>query len=55
VVFRSLSAFVITDTELKLIAAAAIIAAVVLTACSDMTAPKSACPVTNGSSVCVGK
>jgi outer membrane murein-binding lipoprotein Lpp len=38
----------------KLLVAAAIIASVVLTACSDMTAPKNdvACPVTNGSSVC---
>jgi hypothetical protein len=39
----------------RLFAAAAIIAAVVLTACSDMTAPKSACPVISGSSTCVGK
>ena len=32
----------------------AIVASVVVTACSDMTAPKSdaACPVTNGSSTC---
>jgi outer membrane murein-binding lipoprotein Lpp len=37
----------------KLLVAAAIIASVVLTACSDMTAPKpTACPITNGSSVC---
>ena len=41
----------------RLFAAAAIVAAVVLTACSDMTAPKNdaACPVMNGSSVCAGK
>jgi hypothetical protein len=40
----------------KLFAAAAIIAAVVLTACSDMTAPKNdaPCPVTNGSQICTG-
>ena len=39
----------------KLFAAIAIIAAVVLTACSDMTAPKNdTCPVTNGSSTCIG-
>ena len=37
----------------KLLAAAAIISSVVLTACSDMTAPKNdVCPVTNGSSIC---
>jgi outer membrane murein-binding lipoprotein Lpp len=38
----------------KLLVAAAIIASVVLTACSDMTAPKNdvVCPVTSGSSVC---
>ncbi len=42
-------------TRNKLFAAAAIIAAVVLTACSDMTAPKNdACPVMNGSSTCIG-
>lgn len=43
-------------TRNKLFAAVAIIAAVVLTACSDMTAPKNdtACPVMNGSSVCIG-
>jgi len=39
----------------RLLAATAIIAAIVLTACSDMTAPKSACPVVNGSSVCLSK
>lgn len=39
----------------KLFAAMAIIAAVVLTACSDMTAPKSdTCPVTSGSQTCIG-
>jgi hypothetical protein len=37
----------------RLLAASAIVAAVVLTACSDMTAPKSACPVVNGSSTCL--
>jgi hypothetical protein len=37
----------------KLLVATAIIASVVLTACSDMTAPKSdVCPVVSGSSVC---
>ena len=44
-------------TRNKLFAVAAIIAAVVLTACSDMTAPKNdaSCPVVNGSSICSGK
>jgi hypothetical protein len=37
----------------RLLAASVIIAAVVLTACSDMTAPKSACPVVSGSSTCL--
>jgi hypothetical protein len=37
----------------RLLAASVIIAAVVLTACSDMTAPKNACPVLNGSSTCL--
>jgi hypothetical protein len=38
----------------KLLVATAIIASVVLTACSDMTAPKTnACPVLNGSSTCL--
>jgi hypothetical protein len=42
-------------TRNRLFAAIAIISAVVLTACSDMTAPKNdACPVINGSSVCAG-
>jgi hypothetical protein len=37
----------------RLLAASVIIAAVVLTACSDMTAPKNdICPVINGSSTC---
>jgi hypothetical protein len=38
----------------KLLVATAIIASVVLTACSDMTAPKNdaSCPVVNGSQVC---
>ncbi len=38
----------------KLFIVTAIVASVVLTACSDMTAPKqdAACPVLNGSSVC---
>lgn len=39
----------------RLFTAAAIIAAVVLTACSDMTAPKNdTCPVVSGSSTCIG-
>jgi outer membrane biogenesis lipoprotein LolB len=41
-------------TRNRLFAAVAIIAAVVLTACSDMTAPKNDCPVVNGSSTCLG-
>ena len=43
-------------TRNRLFAAIAIVSAVVLTACSDMTAPKNdaPCPVVNGSSVCVG-
>jgi uncharacterized protein YcgI (DUF1989 family) len=38
----------------RLFATIAIIASVVLTACSDMTAPKNdaPCPITNGSSTC---
>jgi outer membrane murein-binding lipoprotein Lpp len=36
----------------KLLIAAAIVASVVLTACSDMTAPKNACPIINGSQTC---
>lgn len=38
----------------RLFATVAIIASVVLTACSDMTAPKNdvSCPITNGSSTC---
>ena len=36
----------------KLLVATAIIASVVLTACSDMTAPKNDCPIVNGSQVC---
>ncbi|HMI48540.1 MAG TPA: hypothetical protein VK481_07710 [Gemmatimonadaceae bacterium] len=41
----------------RILAATAIIAAVVLTACSDMTAPKNdaPCPIINGSSTCAGK
>lgn len=41
-------------TRRNLFAAAAIIASVVLSACSDMTAPKgdATCPVTNGSQTC---
>jgi outer membrane biogenesis lipoprotein LolB len=41
----------------RLFAAVAIIAAVVLTACSDMTAPKNdtSCPVLSGSQTCLGK
>jgi hypothetical protein len=42
-------------TRRNLFAAAAIIASVVLTACSDMTAPKNdVCPMTNGSQTCAG-
>jgi len=37
----------------KLLVATAIIASVVLTACSDMTAPKNDCPIINGSSTCI--
>ena len=38
----------------RLLIASAVIASVVLAACSDMTAPKNdtTCPITNGSSVC---
>ena len=36
----------------KLLIAAAIVASVVLTACSDMTAPKNVCPIINGSQTC---
>ena len=38
----------------RLFVLTAIIASVVLTACSDMTAPKNddSCPITNGSSTC---
>jgi PBP1b-binding outer membrane lipoprotein LpoB len=37
----------------RLLVATAIIASVVLAACSDMTAPKNeVCPVTNGSQTC---
>jgi hypothetical protein len=44
-------------TRRNLFAAAAIVASVILTACSDMTAPKAdaPCPVVNGSSTCAGK
>jgi hypothetical protein len=39
----------------RLLIATAIIASVVVTACSDMTAPKNdVCPVVSGSSNCVG-
>jgi hypothetical protein len=38
----------------RLLAASIIVAAVVLTACSDMTAPKhTTCPVISGSSTCL--
>ena len=38
----------------KLLVATAVIASVVLTACSDVTAPKGdACPVVSGSSTCL--
>jgi hypothetical protein len=38
----------------RLFIATAILASIVLTACSDMTAPKNdaSCPITNGSSTC---
>jgi hypothetical protein len=37
----------------KLLVATALIASVILTACSDMTAPKNdVCPIVNGSQVC---
>jgi hypothetical protein len=38
----------------RLLTATAILASVVLAACSDMTAPKNdvACPLTNGSQTC---
>jgi len=39
----------------RLLVATAIIASVVLTACSDMTGPKNACPMTNGSSTCAAQ
>ena len=37
----------------RLFIAIALVASIVTTACSDMTAPKDICPVTNGSSTCV--
>ncbi len=36
----------------RLFIVTAIIASFVLTACSDMTAPKNTCPVSSGSSTC---
>ena len=43
-------------TRRNLFATVAIVASVVLTACSDMTAPKGdVCPVTNGSQTCATK
>jgi hypothetical protein len=41
----------------KLLVATAIIASVVLTACSDMTGPKNdgVCPIVSGSSTCLAK
>ena len=36
----------------RLLVATAIIASIVVTACSDMTAPKNDCPITSGSSTC---
>jgi hypothetical protein len=40
----------------KLLIATAIVASVVLTACSDMTGPKSTvCPVTSGSQTCLAQ
>jgi outer membrane murein-binding lipoprotein Lpp len=39
----------------RLLIAATVVASVVLAACSDMTAPKNdTCPVTSGSSTCLG-
>jgi hypothetical protein len=60
ITFPTLPFFLSGDTPMtrrNLVAAAAIIASVVLTACSDMTAPKAdaPCPVVNGSSTCAGK
>jgi hypothetical protein len=44
-------------TRRNLFAALAIVASVVLTACSDMTGPKgdTTCPIINGSSTCATK
>ena len=41
----------------RLLIATAIVASVVMAACSDMTAPKndSSCPMTNGSQICAPK
>ncbi|HEX2692820.1 MAG TPA: hypothetical protein VHL12_02100 [Gemmatimonadaceae bacterium] len=40
----------------NLFIAAAVIVSFVLTACSDMTAPKNdTCPIINGSQTCAGK
>jgi len=39
----------------RLLVASVIVAAVVLTACSDMTAPHTTCPVTSGSSTCLAR
>ena len=36
----------------RLLVATAIIASIVLTACSDMTGPKNDCPMTSGSQTC---
>jgi hypothetical protein len=36
----------------NLLVAAAIIVSVIVTACSDMTAPKNVCPMTSGSQIC---
>ncbi len=36
----------------NLLIVAAIIASVVVTACSDTTAPKNTCPMTSGSQIC---
>lgn len=38
----------------NLLVAVAVIAAVVLTACADVTGPKNACPTSSGSGVCNG-
>jgi hypothetical protein len=60
ITFPTLPLFSSGDTPMtrrNLFAAVAIVASVVLTACSDMTAPKGdvTCPVVSGSSTCLAK